>query len=173
MEKDKAAKKAKLEREKALSAASKAQQGVAGNSSNGRQDAPWLHPGITVKVSAIVPRYGLNTKSMSTKFLARSESIWGSIGQWRPEYALNFLGELFILNLRMAVGRILRPKFQRVTVLCYYGQRWGSRACYSDTSRLDPCICGNKFVKRLSWIRDASGWHFEPALQAFCRHCIP
>lgn len=52
MEKDKAAKKAKLEREKALSAASKAQQGVVGKSSNGRQDAPWLHPGITVKVSA-------------------------------------------------------------------------------------------------------------------------
>ena len=43
MEKDKAAKRAKLEREKALSAAGKAGQG--------RQDPPWLRPGITVKVS--------------------------------------------------------------------------------------------------------------------------
>ena len=69
MEKDKAAKKAKLEREKALSAAIKAQQ--AGKSSNGRQDAPWLHPGITVKVSAIVPQYGLDTKSTVSIELCR------------------------------------------------------------------------------------------------------
>jgi len=52
MEKDKAAKKAKLEREKALGAASKA-QGAAGKAGNGRQDAPWLHPGITVKVCGL------------------------------------------------------------------------------------------------------------------------
>ena len=49
MEKDKAAKKAKLEREKALGAAGKA-AGTNGKAGNGRQDAPWLHPGITVKV---------------------------------------------------------------------------------------------------------------------------
>ena len=49
MEKDKAAKRAKLEREKALSAAGKA-AGALGKTGNGRQDAPWLHPGITVKV---------------------------------------------------------------------------------------------------------------------------
>ena len=49
MEKDKAAKRAKQEREKALGAAGKA-AGTAGKASNGRQDAPWLHPGITVKV---------------------------------------------------------------------------------------------------------------------------
>jgi hypothetical protein len=55
MEKDKAAKKAKLEREKALSAISKAHQGVPAKPSNGRQDSPWLHPGITVKVSATAP----------------------------------------------------------------------------------------------------------------------
>ncbi len=48
MEKDKAAKRAKLEREKALSGAGKA--GAAGKASNGRQDPPWLRPGITVKV---------------------------------------------------------------------------------------------------------------------------
>ena len=46
MEKDKAAKKAKLEREKALGAAA----GASRKAGNGRQDAPWLHPGITVKV---------------------------------------------------------------------------------------------------------------------------
>lgn len=44
MEKDKAAKRAKLEREKALNGAGKAV--------NGRQDPPWLRPGITVKVSS-------------------------------------------------------------------------------------------------------------------------
>ena len=49
MEKDKAAKRAKLEREKALGAAGKA-AGANGKAGNGRQDAPWLHPGITVKV---------------------------------------------------------------------------------------------------------------------------
>ena len=49
MEKDKAAKKAKLEREKALGAAGKA-AGTNGKAGSGRQDAPWLHPGITVKV---------------------------------------------------------------------------------------------------------------------------
>ena len=52
MEKDKAAKRAKLEREKALGAAGKAAgaAGKAGKAGIGRQDAPWLHPGITVKV---------------------------------------------------------------------------------------------------------------------------
>ena len=48
MEKDKAAKKAKLERERALSGA-----GTAGKAGNGRQDPPWLRPGITVKVSGV------------------------------------------------------------------------------------------------------------------------
>lgn len=47
MEKDKAAKRAKLEREKALSGA-----GAAGKAATGRQDPPWLRPGITVKVSS-------------------------------------------------------------------------------------------------------------------------
>ena len=49
MEKDKAAKRAKLEREEALGAAGKA-AGASGKAASGRQDAPWLHPGITVKV---------------------------------------------------------------------------------------------------------------------------
>ena len=49
MEKDKAAKRAKLEREKALGAAGKA--GAPGKAGGGRQDPPWLRPGITVKVS--------------------------------------------------------------------------------------------------------------------------
>ncbi len=44
MEADKAAKKAKSERAAANAAASS-------NGGGGRQDAPWLLPGITVKVS--------------------------------------------------------------------------------------------------------------------------
>ena len=54
MEKDKAAKKARLERERALGAAGKA-AGASGKAGNGRQDAPWLHPGITVKVHLWIP----------------------------------------------------------------------------------------------------------------------
>lgn len=67
MEREKAAKKAKLEREKALSAAA-GKAGSSGKAGSGRQDAPWLHAGITVKVGTW-PLYGLPGSVATTCFL--------------------------------------------------------------------------------------------------------